>query len=144
VDGEAVPGGEGESVGVVGVSCDVEVAVVVGVVVVGAQAGEVEGVGGAAVGPVDQVVALDVGGGGAAGEAAAAVAVFDQASGAGRDDALGAADVDGCALGVPDGLQDPVAGQLGGQVGREAGLAGEPGAFGVEVDVGAERVPAVD
>ena len=107
-------GGEGQPVGVVGVAGDGEVAVVVGVVVPGAQGCEVEGVGGSAVGPVDQVVALDVAGGGAAGVAAAAVSVVDQAPGAGWNDALGAANIDGCALGVPEGLDASVAGELGG------------------------------
>ena len=116
MDGEAVPGGEGEPCGVVCVAGDVEVAVVMGVVVVGAEAGEVVGVGGSAVGPVDEVVGLEAGGGGTARVSAAAVAVVDEASGAGGDDALGSADVDGGALGMPEGLDDPVAGELGGQV----------------------------
>lgn len=54
--------------------------VVLDVVVVGAQARQARGVGGSAVGPVGQMVALEVGGGVAAGEVAAAVAVLDQQS----------------------------------------------------------------
>lgn len=61
---------------------DGEVAGVESVVVVWAEADEVVQVGGAAVGPVDDVVDFDVAVGGAAGEAAAAVAVIDEASGA--------------------------------------------------------------
>ena len=47
-------------------------------------------------------------------------------------------------MGVPDELDDAFAGEFGRKVSGQAGLAGEPGAFGVEVDVGAVRVAAVD
>jgi len=46
-------------------------------------------------------------------------------------------------LGVPDELDDAFAGEFGRKVSGQAGLAGEPGAFGVQVDVGAVRVAAV-
>ncbi len=74
---------------------DGEVTGVVSVVVVGAQTDQVFDIGGSAVGPVGDVVAFHVPGGAAAGVGAPAVAVFDQASGAGGHDALGASDVDG-------------------------------------------------
>ncbi len=144
MDGEPFSGGEGQPAGVVGVTFDGEVTAVVGVVMERAQAGQVPGVGGSAVDPVDQVVALDVGGGVAAGEPAAAVAVLDQAPGPVGDDALGAAHVDRGATGVPDRLQDPVAGQLVDDVPGQPGSPIEPAAVGIEVDVGPERVPAVD
>ena len=116
MDGEAVPGGEGEPCGVVCVAGDLEGAVVMGIMVVGAEAGEVVGIGGSAVGPVDEVVGLEACGGGTAGVSAAAVAVVDEASGAGGDDTLGSADVDRGALGVPDELDGAFAGEFGGEV----------------------------
>ena len=132
-------GREGEPVGVGGVAGEGElaavVAVVVAVVVERAQAQEVGGVGGSTVAPVLEVVDLEVPGGPAAGEPAAAVPVEDQDPGAVRDDALAAADVDGVPVGLPDGGQGPVAGQLVRDVLGEAGASGEPAAVGVEVDL---------
>ena len=67
--------------GVVGVAGDVEGAVVVAVVVVGAEGDEVGGFGGAAVFPVADVVDFESGGAAAARDGAAAVvAVFDGAA----------------------------------------------------------------
>ncbi|KRB47379.1 hypothetical protein ASD90_03185 [Terrabacter sp. Root181] len=82
-----------------------------------------------------EVVDLEVSGAPAAGEPAAPVAVEDQDAGAVRDDALGAADVDGVPVGLPDGGQGPVAGQAVDDRLREPGASGEPAAVGVEVDL---------
>ena len=136
-------GGEGQPARVVGVTRNGEVANVVGVMVEAAETAEIPGVGGPAVLPVDQVMALDARAG-AAGEPAAAVAVLDQPAGPGGDDALGAADVDRCALREPYRLQDPVAGHLGFDVLRQPGLAGQPAALGIEEDEGPVGIAAVD
>jgi hypothetical protein len=103
-------GGEDHAVGVVGVAGDAEVALVVHAVVVAAEADEVPGDGVAVVFPVGDVVDLDVGLAVAAGDAAAAVAVLDEAADAAGDDAVGAADLGGVAVGVPDGGDVAVAG----------------------------------
>src|SRR6478735_7089386 len=134
-DEQAGVGVEGEAVRVGGVAGEGELAAVVSVVVEGAQGQEVAGVGGSAGAPVPEVVDLEVVGGGAAGEAAAAVAVQDQDAGAVGDDAVGAADVDGVSVGLPDRGELSVAGQLVGDVLGQAGAAGEPATVGVEVDL---------
>ena len=64
-----------------------------------AEAQEVPGVGDTAVLPVDDVVDFDEAVGGAARDAAAAVAKFDDAAGAVRDDVLRAPDRDGMPFG---------------------------------------------
>ena len=94
-DGDAAGGGEGEPVGGQGVAGEGEVPAVQAVVVVRAQGQVGLVVGAAAVGPGVQVVDLDEPVGGAAGVAAAAVAVVDEAAGAVGHDALGASDADG-------------------------------------------------
>ena len=93
-----MPAGEGQASLRVGISGEVEVPGMVGVVVVIAQATEIPGVGWSTVGPVDDVMALDVGAG-ASGEAAAAVAVLDQSAGPVGDDALSPPDGTWVALG---------------------------------------------
>ena len=70
-------------------------------------------------------------------DAAAAVAVEHQGAGAVRDDAVAAADVDGVALGLPDGGERAFAGEAVDDVSGEAGPGGEPAAVGVEVDLDA-------
>lgn len=83
--GSPVRGGEGQPARVVGVADDYEVAGMVPVVVVRAQASQVPGVGRSAVDPVDEVVAFGAGAG-AAGESAATVAVLDMDSSAGASE----------------------------------------------------------
>jgi hypothetical protein len=79
--------------GVGGGAGDGEVALVVGGVVGAAQGDEVLLVGGAAVFPVPDVVDVQAAGASAAGDAAAPIAVDDQASELGWDDVGGASDV---------------------------------------------------
>jgi hypothetical protein len=122
----------------VGVAGDAEEPLVVHAVVVAAEADEVPGDGVAVVFPVDDVVDLDVGLAVAAGDAAAAVAVFDEAADAAGDDAVGAADLDGVAFGVPHGGDVAVAGEVPAQGVGEGGAHVHLGPPRVSVDGGLE------
>src|SRR5689334_22415851 len=112
-DGVAVPVGEGEAAGCVGVAGDDDVAVVDLGVVGAADGAEVVGVGGAVGGwcPGSEVVDLEAVGVGAGGDDAVGVASFDHAAGVRRDGVLASADVDRRTGVVPDGLEDTVAGE---------------------------------
>jgi hypothetical protein len=82
---------EAEAVGAVGVAGDGEEAFVDHAVVGGAEGEQVGGVGGAAVGPVDEVVDVEPAVVAAAGDAAGVVALFDDDAEPGGDVALAAA-----------------------------------------------------
>src|SRR6266498_3038113 len=133
------PGGWGEFGVAVGGDADGPVLVVCGVVVAGAEQDGVEQVGGAAVGPVQQMVDVAPAGGQvAAGEGAALIAEDQGAAQRGGDGALGAAEVQGLAGPAEDGGDDfGVAGESahggGGQV--VAGVQGAGAEFGGEFGV---------
>lgn len=113
---------------------DGEVTGVMTVVVVRARADQRVHVGPPAVCPVGHVVAFDVLGCLASGVTAATVAVLDHAPGADRDDALGAADVDGGPFRLLDGLHHAVTTPLTQEVWREGDSFVEPAVAGsVEV-----------
>jgi len=97
---------------------------VVETMVVGAQRHQVGGVAGATVAPVDDVVHVDPGGVGAAGKAAAAVAVLHRPSEPPVDRAEPAALVDRHARPLEDDPQPGVAGHVAGHRGadRRAGV----------------------
>ncbi len=78
----------------VGVAGDAQLVAVVHAVMGRAETDQVPGVGVTVIGAVDDVVHLHPSGLGAAGDAAAEVAVFDEAPCAVRHDRLGTADVD--------------------------------------------------
>lgn len=85
---------KGEPVCLIGVACDGELVVVVGVVVFGAEATQIGCVGGAAVEPVDDVMNLESVGAVACGMPTDAVAVLDDDTGAEWNDVTEAAHVD--------------------------------------------------
>ncbi|SKF62307.1 Uncharacterised protein [Mycobacteroides abscessus subsp. abscessus] len=143
LDRVAVGGGERQPVRPGRVSADLVVAEMVASVVVRAQGEQVGWVGVPALVPVDQVVVLEEAGGGAAGVAAALVAVLDELSGAFGDDAHAASDRDRDSVGVPYGADGPVAGVGVAQRGGEGAGAAEPAdPVGVEVDQHPVPVPA--
>lgn len=115
---------------------DLEVSTVMAIVMVGTQADQRIHVGTTTVGLMGHVVTFDVMGCLASRVSTATVAIFDQASGAGGDDALSATDVDRGPFGFPDGLRDPVAGLFAQQVRRQSRTLVEPAAAGsVEMQI---------
>ena len=108
------------------------------------QTEKVPGVGRSALGPVDDVVDVDVAGV-AAGDSAVLVAVFDDAPGAIRDDALCASDPERGVVAFPHRLNLAIAGEVVADRIRQHHTVGQlrSTAVGVEVEVGLEPFTAL-
>ena len=110
--------------------------------VIAAQCDEVARNSGAAIEPMRDVVDIEVVLAVARGVLAMLVTVFDESTGALRNDAAGSSDIDSVATCCPNRLNDAVACDVLGKAVGEAWALMKEGPFGVEMNEGAKPIAA--